>query len=203
MPKTLVQKHRYDTLTFMLLAGWDPFDIAKAMSLPVALVEKYGNGEGPDAFNLIYNAYREKMFGAVVGANFKFIEMSPEAYARIQGTLSSKDERLANDNAWKIINRIAPPPPVEKAGVSVNVNMSHNTQVNNQILEATGQLVKTFGELKRGPAVSYEKHLKIGNEALPQAVQTAMANQTETEILEVEVVDVPEGTAVPSDDLDT
>ena len=40
-------------------------------------------------------------------------------------------------------------------------------------------------------------------EALPQAVRTAMANQNETEVLEAEVVDVPEGTAVPDDDLDS
>ncbi|GAG20577.1 unnamed protein product, partial [marine sediment metagenome] len=200
MPKTLIKGHRYDTLVFMLLAGWDPFDIAKAMSLPVKLVEKYGNGEGPEAFNLIYDAYREKMFRATVGANFKFIEMSPEAYTRIEGTLKSKDERLANDNAWKIINRIAPPPPVEKPGVSVNVSMSHNTQVNTQILEATGELVKTFGELKSGPAVSYEKHLKRGSEALPQAVREAMDSQAETEVLEAEVVDVPEGGPKPDDD---
>ena len=38
-----------------------------------------------------------------------------------------------------------------------------------------------------------EKHLKVGNEALPVAVQRSMAEADEPDVVEAEVVEVEEG----------
>lgn len=196
MPKIVVEKHRYDVLSNMILSGWDPADIAKVMSLDIGVVKRFAAGKGPEGFNIVHEAYREKVVREAVCSTFKFIEMGPKAYRNIEESLEGQDKRLASDNAWKVIDRIAPPPKVdEPGGGSITMNFAQTNTVNNMAMEVVEGVTGMIKELKKVKKLgrSYEKHLKTGEEALPAPVRAVLDNDPEPEVVEVTLELVAEG----------
>jgi len=203
VPKISVEKHRYQTLAMMIVENWAVEDISEAMRLDQKDVLRFAQGKGPEGFNNVLNAYREKINTQVVQRKFRFSEMAEQAYSRIENSLRSTNEVLATDTAWKVLQQVSP--EVKEPGVSVDVNLTSNHTVNQQVMELGGNLLGMFAQLKKAPGPSFSKHLKIGREALPPAVRDALeaGNGDDRSYDEdpdaVEIVDVPEGSPAPED----
>jgi len=209
MPKITIEKYRYRTLASMIVVGWKPEEISEAMGISLEDVERFASGRGPKGFQEVHEQLKQELFDVVAQNTFRFVDMSPTAYACIEETLTGSDKRLASDNAWKVIGRIVPEVPVEKGPEGgVTLNLAQNMQVTAQAAETTTGILKALAELKklsRGGKNSYEKHLKIGTQALPSAVQAGMAEAERDEpdgpVVDVEVVEVEEG--APSGEAET
>jgi hypothetical protein len=206
LPKIEVEKHRYQTLAMMVVENWPVEDICKTMDLEERTAVRFASGKGPEGFNLVLKAYREKINTQVVQRKFRFAEMAEKAYHRIETSLNSQNEQLATDTAWKVLQQVSP--EMKDPGISMNVNMTSNHTVNQQMVKMSGDMLGMMALLKKNPGPDFTKHLKHGTEALPPAVQDAMNDEDEDTKpfslrREPEIVEVGEGEPAPQDPEDS
>ena len=176
----LVERHRFQTLAMMVCEAWSVTDIAAAMCLPEETVKKYTSPEAPETFKKILKGYREKFERYSIERRFRMADMAEQSYDNIKNALISNDTKLKTETAWRVLDEVAPKPVEETApGVSVNVNLTRNNQVNAQIVELGQNLFEEFQSLKELPGTSYDRHLKMGSEALPSSYQEVQAETAE------------------------
>jgi predicted transcriptional regulator len=183
---------RYESLAMMIVEGLAPADIAERMSVSTRLVSEYMTSKAPEAFRQVLAAYREKINSAVIDRRFKFVDMAEKAYRRIDEALDADDDRLKAETAWKVVDEVAP----RRQKADVEINVTQNTQVNAQILEATQGIANLFKELKSNPAESFTKHLKVGEEALPVAYRRVVEEEEAKSVIDTSIEDITEGEPV-------
>ena len=191
----LVEPHRHVTLAMMVCEGWSRADIAEAMCLSEETVEKYTGSEAPRMFKDVLAGYRAKLERLSVERRFRMAELSEQCYSNVKEALLCNDIKLKTETSFRILDEVSPKPVVETApGVSVNVNLTRNSQVNAQIVALTGDLLDEFQSLKSIPGEGYQRHLKLGSEALPSSYQEVQNEKGEPiPVLVEEVANVPEG----------
>ncbi len=200
----LVEPHRHQTLAMMICEGWSSEDIASAMCISEETVKQYGSAVAPESFKRVLKGYREKFERQSIERRFRLAEHSEQAYSNIKDALHSNDLKFKTETAWRILDEVAPKPVEETApGVSVNVNLTRNSQVNAQIVQLSQDLLGEFQTLKEIPTDGYQRHLKTGGDALPSTYQDVIDEEGAKKIpvytknSDEEKVDVIEGSPRP------
>jgi hypothetical protein len=170
-PGTRLPTHILDALAIMTLRGLRYADMATAVGVPQATVEKLVRDGHNKEFQGLLDGYRKRMLASTTTVQQDLMELVPTGVVAVRRALEQdRDLRLAKDTAWELMDRVFPRPQ-DKSDVNVNVGFqSVQTQV--EINQAFVEVGTKFGQLletlsKQDP----NRHVRTGVDALPSAYE--------------------------------
>ncbi len=166
-----IRQAQYDTLALMLCGGIPTPKIADALGVSEASISYYAARKS-EAFNAVYDAYRERQVRAQVHHLDRLTSMMDMAYdavrdALIQKTGSENERKLRKDTAFELMDRAIP--QTTKTDASINLTQN-NITVQQEVRQTFGAVAERFTELvdlamRQDP----RRHLREGTDALPSA----------------------------------